>query len=692
MAKNDDFIKTALERFKQASDFESENRDRAIDDMRFMAMEQWPEELRRAREDDPDGARPCLVVDKVSQYIRQVQNEMRQQRPAPKMRPVDSVADLDVAEVLQGVTRNIMDNSSADIAIDTAFEHATEIGFGYFRIITDYEDEMSFNQEIQVKRVRNPFTVYLDPNHQEPDGSDARWGFVVEEIPEEEFEQSYPNAQKVSFETAGNGDLYMGWQNEDNIRIAEYFYIEDEEVEIVLLSNGMAIPAKDLEEFADQLPPGLTVIKERKTQVPKVKWCKMNCIEVLEEKEWAGKYIPIIPVYGEEMEVDGEVIRTGMVYPAKDAQRAYNYAASAFIERVSLAPKAPYIAANGQIENNRQEWESANTSNIPVLGYDPVDVNGTPVPPPQRQIAADVPQGWLGVMQTSEHDIQSAIGMYNTAVGEQSNEHSGRAIRAKQVKSDVANMHYADNLGRSIRHLGRIIIDLIPKIYDTKRVIRILGPDEEPETVQFNPYQQNPVEEVKDPQTAAVQKIYNPTIGKYDVAVTVGVSYATKRQEAAESMLAITQAYPQLMQLAGDMMVKNMDWPGSDELADRLKRTIPPQILGEGDDQLPPQVEQLMNQASQTIEQQQQQISMLSSALQDKQAEQANKDVETIIKGKDSETRAYEAETKRAKEVMPAMTPEQIQAMIVETVQGLSTAPDISPKEIQEPLDFSGIN
>jgi hypothetical protein len=620
-----------------------------------------------------------------------VQNDQRQNRPAPKIRPVDDHADPETAEILQGVLRNIMDNSSADIAIDTAFESATEIGFGYFRVITDYEDPLSFDQEIIVKRIRNQFTVYLDPYAQEPDGSDAKWGFVVEELTKEEFEQSYPKADPVDWETASQGDT--GWVSDDSIRVAEYFYIENEDVEIVKLSNGAIVKADQLEEFRDLVPENVTVIDTRTSTVPKVKWCKLTAAEILEENEWAGKYIPIIPVYGEEVELDGEIIRSGMVRPAMDAQRAYNFAASAFIERVALSPKAPFIAAAGQIENYENEWADANTSNIPVLRYDPVTIDGVLAPAPQRQMAADVPQGWLGVMQTSEHDIQASLGMYNTSVGEQGNEISGRAILSKQKKSDAANAHYAQNLGRSIRHLGRIIVDLIPKIYDTKRVLRILGEDGEPQSVQFNPYQEESVRSMTDHEGREVGKIYNPSIGKYDVAITVGASYATKRQEAAEAMLSITSAYPQLMSIAGDLLVKNMDWPEADQLSDRLRRTIPAELLDDDENAIPPQVQAVMKQSADMIEQLQAQNAFLTQQLTDEQDKiQVDRD-KNLIGAEANEIKAYDAETKRMKDMSGMMTPQQIQAMILETVRSLSTAPDISPNKGADnlPLDFSGL-
>ena len=269
--KDDEFIKTAIKRFKQAAEYSADNRERQLDDLRFLALEQWPDELKRARENDPNGARPCLVMDKVNQYVNQIINSQREARPAPKVRPEDDDADVDTAKILQGVMRNIMDKSSADIAIDTAFESAVKAGEGYFRVITEFEDEMSFNQEIKVKRIRNHFSVYLDPFSQEPDGSDAKWGFVTEEMSQEEFKLNYPKAEPVDWEQASLGDA-EGWISEETVRVAEYFHVEEKEVEIVRLSKGAVVKAEMLEKFGDDVPEGITVIESRKTTIPQIKW------------------------------------------------------------------------------------------------------------------------------------------------------------------------------------------------------------------------------------------------------------------------------------------------------------------------------------------------------------------------------------------------------------------------------------
>jgi hypothetical protein len=364
--------------------------------------------------------------------------------------------------------------------------------------------------------------------------------------------------------------------------------------------------------------------------------------------------------------------------PAMDAQRMYNYAASAFVERVALTPKAPYVATASQIEGYETQWEEANTSNASVLPY-----NADPsAPPPQRQQAADIPAGWMQVMQGMEHDIQGALGMYNASLGAPSNEKSGKAIMARQREADNATFHIIDNLSRGIRHVGRILIDLIPKIYDTDRVIRILGEDGSEEFARINPMQEQAKLEVKDPAGRVVERIYNPGVGRYDVTVTTGPAYGTKRQEAAEFMTQIVQSSPDMMPMIGDLMFKSMDMPYAQEISERLKKMMPPQLQGEEDEQaVPPQVQmqmQQMNEAFQQLQsgaqQLQQDLADAQQQLNDKQGELGVKAAELQLKEREIGVKEYEAETERMTAVAPAMSPEQVQAIVVQTLQDLAAS------------------
>ena len=373
--------------------------------------------------------------------------------------------------------------------------------------------------------------------------------------------------------------------------------------------------------------------------------------EYLEEpQEWPGKYIPILVVYGNEIDIEGKVTHFGIVRPAKDAQRLYNYSRSAFAERVALSPKAPWVAAEGQVESYRDEWQTANTENHSVLRYNPVSIAGHVLPPPQRQTASDIPAGFAQDMQMSEHDIQAAIGMYNASLGAPSNERSGKAILARQKEGDTGTFHYHDNLNRAIRHCGRILVDLIPKIYDSERVVRILGYDGTPDQIQLNPNIPTASQKL------GTRNIYNLGVGHYDVTITSGPSYNTLRMEAADSMMQLIQAHPDLMSVIGDVFVKNMDWPGAEEISERLKIMLPPQIQqaeqAKKQGGMPPEMQAMIQgfeAAMQEKDMMLQQIQVEAKQMQDELAtmkvQSKSKEDENSIKLKEAEIKEFEAYT-----------------------------------------------
>lgn len=601
-------IKEALARFKLAEEAESKIRIQALDDLKFRAGEQWPEDVKSERSRD---GRPCLVINKIPQFIQQITNDQRQNRPSIKAHPVDDKADLETAKIIQGLIRHIEYNSNADVAYDTAFESAVVGGRGFFRVITEYADPDSFDQEILVKRIRNPFSVFFDPHSQEPDGSDANFGFVTEDLSKDEFISKYPKADLAKageWDSVGNTE--PGWFTGDSCRVAEYFYREFKEIDLVLLSDGSSGPKDRLPKL---LPEGVTVVRERTAMVPVIKWCKLNGNEILEKTEWLGKWIPIIPVYGAELDVDGERILEGVIRNAKDPARMYNYWASAETEAIALAPRAPFVAAEGQLEGYEDQWASANRKNHSVLKYKPISLGGVPVAPPQRNAFEPAVQAITQARMLASDDLKATTGIYDASLGNKSNETSGIAIQRRNTQAQTSNFHFVDNLTRSLRHTGRILIDLIPKVYDTARSARIIGENEEQKVIRVNePFEEN-----------GKSVLYQLDVGKYDVTIDVGPSFASKRQEAATSMMEVTRSMPQLMQIAGDILVKNMDWPGAQELADRIKKTLPP---GLADDPkkpspLPPQVQQQMNQMNQMIESMTQQLQTANQKIETKSIE-----------------------------------------------------------------------
>ena len=671
-----DIIAEAKERFEYALSRSSENREKAKDDIRFAAASpddpwQWDQRDAKTRELQ---MRPMLTINKLPQHIRQVTNDIRQNRPSIRFRPADNKADPEVADILMGLVRHIEANSDADVAYDTAAENAVTHGLGYARIVTDYIREDSFDQDIYIRRIKNVFHCYDDPDIQDPAGADRRFFFIEEMIDEKDFKAQYPDATQIDWNFT---DSWFG--GDKKVRVVEYFSVEEKERTLCLWADGST-------SLKDKRPKGVyegeKPLKERKTMEKIVMWRKMNGQEVLEEKRFPCKWIPVARVVGNEYEVDGKPILSGLVRNAKDSQRMYNVAQSAIVERVMMAPKAPWTAPVEAIEGYESEWQSANTANHAYLPYNHVDAEGNPIPKPERTQGAAVEQGLSQIATGAADDIKSETGQYDASLGQRSNETSGRAIMARQREGDTATYHYVDNLSRMVRHLGRIILDMIPQVYDTKRVARILGEDDSAANVTLDPESQEPLTEFKD-ETGAIQRIFNPTIGTYDVYTTTGPSFTTRRIEAVEAMTQMTQANPGLWQVIGDQLVKNMDWPGAEEMAERLKLTLIPPVQemlnkDQGDAEIPPQIKQGMDQMAQQIQQ-------LGQALETADAKVMELETENEIKQKELMIKAFAEDTKRIQVMGAGMTPEQVQILVNQAVQSAMSQPEPLPPEPMEP-------
>lgn len=590
----DEFLSVARQRFNLSADAEEETRKLEEDDCLFMVGEQWPVDIKSQRLLEK---RPCLTVNRLPQFVRQITNDQRQNRPSIKVNPVDSAADLDTAKILQGMIRHIEYASHADVAYDNSFEGAAKNGKGYFRLRTDYADTMSFNQEIKVSLIKDRFAVYADPYYQEPDGSDMEWCFVVEDISKDEFCALYPDAELSSIASWESMKKESNdWVRDKAVRIAEYYYKTYETEDICLLSNGKTVKKKDLPSDMKDLSENgeeVRITSERKALVPKIKWAKINGYEILEETEILGEWIPVIPVIGEEATIDGQRVYSGIIRNVKDSQRMYNYWASAETESIALAPKAPFIGAEGQFEGHEQNWKNANTKNHPYLEYKPTTIGGQPAPPPQRNAVEPAVQAITQARMMCVEDMKGTTGIYDAALGNRSNEQSGIAIQRRNAQSQTANYHYMDNLSRSLRHAGRIMLNWIPQVYNSAQSIRIIGEDGEVKIVQIN----------KIFKQSDEAKSHFLDSGRYDCTISTGPSYETKRQESVASMLDLTRALPQTMQSAMDLLVRNMDWPGAQEIADRLKKLLPPGLVDNPDEKpLPPQIQGQMNQMSQMIQ------------------------------------------------------------------------------------------
>jgi len=681
--KDKDILDTMRSRLTMAISAYSDSREDELDDLRFFAGSpdnqwQWPADVLATRgsvQGQTINARPCLTINKLPQHVRQVTNDQRQNRPSGKVIPADDRADPAVAEIFDGIVRHIEYMSDADVAYDTACENQVAYGEGYIRLLTEYCNDDTFDQDIKIGRIRNSFSVYMDPTIQDPCGSDAEWCFITEEMLREEYERMFPDAMPIStIQINGIGDQSISnWVNENTVRVAEYFYITYEPQTLNLYSGNQSFVAGSPEDKMMK-SNGVKPLKTRIVQKKKVNWCKTNGFELLEQNEWAGSSIPVIRVVGNEFEVDGQIYVSGLVRNAKDAQRMYNYWVSQETEMLALAPKAPFIGYGGQFEGYEQQWKTANTTNWPYLEVNPdvTDGQGSVLPLPQRSTPPMAQTGLIQAKMGASDDIKATTGQYDSSLGQTSNERSGKAILARERQTDTGTYHFVDNLARAIRYATRQIVELIPKIYDTQRVARIIGLDGETSMVKLDPTQPEPVKKIVDPNNPdiVIEKIYNPGVGKYDVVVTTGPSYMTKRQEALESMSQLLQANPQLWQVAGDLFIKHMDWPGAQELSKRFAKTIDPKILQDEDKS--PQLQA----AEQQMQAMGQELDQLHKMLQN-----VNQSVEVQtmqVKQFEAEVRAYDAETKRISAVQASMSPEQIQDIVMGTVHGMITSGDLA--------------
>lgn len=567
----DPIIAEIRDRFREASDAVDSLYDMAVDDLQFLDGNHWPEAIQKQRARD---GRPCMTINKLPTYCDQVTGEIRQNNPAIKIVPVDSESDPETAEVLTGLIRNIEHQSDAEIAYDTALESAVQSGIGAFRIITEYAADDVFDLDIRIRRIKNPLTVYWDPACQNWDKSDARYCIVTERIGRDKFVELYPDA--AIQDADGNRDKDPNWSADKSVRVAEYFRKKVKKRTLYLLRH----PETGEESVHWERFEPMELVRSREVETTTLEWYKTNGVEILEGPvEWPGTLIPIIMVYGKELNIEGQSIYRGIVRNAKDPARLYNFSRSYNAEVTALAPKAPYIGTPAMFGNHMSAWKQANRSNLPFLMFDPDPK--MPGLSPQRTPPITQNTGILTELQIGDQEMHDCTGMQQASFGEKSNEKSGTAINARKREGFVANFVFSDNLARAMRYAGRVIIELIPKIYDTERIVRITGIDGKEKQVTLNaPFMD---QEAKRP------KLFDITTGKYDVVVEVGPSYATQREEAVDGMVQLFAALPdQARMLVADLLVKNLDWPGAGEIESRLKKLLPPGMAGDDGDAPPP--------------------------------------------------------------------------------------------------------
>lgn len=656
MAKSDDILQEETEAFEKAVDAESENRNAALEDLRFARLgEQWPDGVRKQRERE---GRPILTINKMPAFIRQVVNDSRQNKPSIQIKPVDDHADSDTAQVLEGLIRHIERTSKADIAYDTAVEYAVSMGFGYMRVSVDYAYDDTFDKCLNIERIANPFCVYVDPDATSVDGSDWNRAWVTELLPRETFRAKYKGAEEVDWVAAGYDGLKEPWKEDDSILICEAWQREQMDREIVLLSNGQVMGLKEYQAGQDVfMMAGIVPVNSRKTKSYKVTQRILTGAEVLEENEWTGMCIPVIPVYGEELNVEGRRYFRSLIRDAKDAQRMFNYWRTTSTELVALAPRVPFIGEEGTFDVD-PNWLTANTESHAFLQY---KRGGTP--PARQPLDGGQAVGAMAEALAAGDDMKAIMGMYDASLGQRSNETSGKAIMARQREGDVSTFHFIDNLSRSIRQLGCVLVDLIPKVYTGERIVRILGEDGQEGTARIG---QKP--DANGPMPDGVERIYDLGVGRYDVAVDTGPSFTTRREEAAMQMTEFIRAYPPAAPLIGDLLVKALDWPQADEIAERIKAMLPPQAQGG----MPPELQKMMAQGKEMIGKLQQENQQLKIASEAAKADKASELQKLAVE-------RFKAETDRLKELLPFMPPEALAAMGLQmNVQAMNT-PDVAP-------------
>ncbi len=700
-------IKKLKKRYNQCVTWEAEARTRFDFDYKFANGDshnkyQWDSDLVSNRELED---RPCLTVNKTQQHNLMVINDAKQNKPGIRIRPVSDEASFEGAEIYQELIYHTEYISNAETIYDSATTYQVEAGIGYWRIITDWVDDNSFDQEAYIRHIQDPRSVYLDPDINEVDGSDARYGIIFEDMPNDLFKEKNPKyAALAGTQTLGND----GWLEKDNIRIAEYYYKEEKQDKLVTWVDQNGQVLSKLSKMDDQqklmykeikkLRPDVRAsyqFRERKIVTDDITWCKIAGDRIIDEKPWLGKYIPIVRLVGTETVIDGILDRKGHTRALINAQQIYNYNTSANVEYGALQTKAPWLAPSAAVTNFEEYYKTANTENHGYLPYNHIDDEGNVIPAPTRPQPPQPGPAYTEQLKIAQNEMMMASGQYQSQFGENENAKSGVAINARQRQGDRSTYHFLDNQGVAIRFTGKILIDLYPKIYDTKRVKQILTRDGTKMNITIDPeakqaYQKGPTLNAdKDHSQQIEQVIFNPNVGTYDIRADTGPSFATRRMEAFNALTQIASQDKNFMQVAGDLFFKVADFPEADILAERYRRMIPPNIIG---DEPNPQQEQIMHQASDKIQQLTAMIGDLTKKLGDKDQELSIKDREIALREKEAAVEQqrldYDAETKRLVALGnsgPGISVEQIQPIIKQIVRGMLNAGEPGAGEL-EPL------
>jgi hypothetical protein len=672
MAKKDDkkLLSTARDRFKKCVEADQENRRNAVEDLKFLHVpgEQWDGTLKTER-----GIRPCYEFNKLRVTVKRIVNDIRANRPVGKVRAVED-GDKDTADTIEGLCRNIWTVSDADAAIDTAAEYSVGGGMGAWRVVTKYSTDDAWDQDIVIEPIRNPLTLWCDPSAKDPMKRDATHWFLESRMSKEAYEAKYGKKDAVEWESSEFDDE-IDWQDDDSVRVCEYWYRKPVTKTLLLLSDGKTIEASEMPAMPPMGPDGqpVRVLRERTVQAHQICMAIIAGDKVLEgPTEWAGSQFPFVMVYGEHVVVDGKSHWFGLTRFAKDAQRAYNFSRTLAIETVAKAPLDTDWATVTQASGLTEQWARAHKELLPFRLYNPDPQSPGP---PVRSQGAQVPIGLVNEMQWSSEDIKGVTGIFDNSLGRQANENSGVAIRARQAQGEIATFNYSDNIARGVRRTYEILVDLIPKVYDTERAIRVLGADGAEKYAKVNTFDEQG------------QPLNDLSRGKYDVAVTIGPNMGTQRQEAAEVYMGLMQGNPGLFPVVGDLVVKTFDYPYSEEMAERLRLMAPPQIqqyLAQKEQtgkSLDPQALAAMAQAEQMMALVQQQSDLVQQAAAE--AEGLKSEAQQEVSKIQTEAAKLEADFQKK---MAALTTKEAQLVLKEaqfTATQAEAGADEKGKEVE---------
>lgn len=581
----EDFLQDMREEYQLDYDFDKDNRDNALEDKLFTAGQQWDPIVLEQRK-----GLPCLVINSVPQFVAQLVGDWRESKRGVKVLPTEE-GDKDLADVRADLVRSIEAQSRADRVYDNAFESSVQCGDGAFRVAVEYAKDDVFDQDIFIRPIDDALSVVWDRLSVDPTGRDARHCFVDDLIPTKDFERKWPDAKPSELSNREYSQMVSErWIESDGVRVTEYWRLIDRDRLLVLFEDGSV---RFIDENLDEL-----VAKHGnpvKSRVAPCTYAQMHLVTGFDilagPYEYRLNRLPIIRMSGRVVNVAGQRIRYGIVRFMKDSVRLRNFHRSVAAEQLGYAPKAQWIATESAVEGYEDELRKAHLSRDPLIKVSDDAIIGQNI---QR---LDPPKWQAALHQEAEanvQDMKDVTGIHDASLGIKSNETSGRAINARQREGDIAAITYYDNGNAAVLEAGDVMNQLISQIYDGTRIIRVIGEDEKTKFLKIN--------DPNDPRSPDL------SVGRYDVALATGASYTTRRVEAAQAMMDAVQVWPQLLQVAGDLVAKAQDWPGADDLAERLKKTIPQQFLDPEDREGPdPQVQQ-MEMAMQALMQENQQL------------------------------------------------------------------------------------